>query len=109
MSAPTLVPAKDPADALMKSLLDAVKANAYEAYLADATPRMKQSGKSSFGVASAHFAPLLLKGYKTIFLAKLRKTDHLVHLWKLEPAGAPEDYEIRLVTRDGKVDAFAIE
>jgi alanine racemase len=105
----TLVPAQDPADALMKKLLDAVKANAYDAYLADATPRMKASGRSSFGVASAHIAPLLLKGYKTTFLTNLRKTDHSVHLWKLEPAGAPEDYEIRLVMRDGKVDAFAIE
>jgi hypothetical protein len=106
-----LVPAKDPADALMKKMLDAVKAASYEDFIADGTPRMKAGGKSAFGVASAHFAPLLLKGYKTTYLTRLRKLDHAVSLWKLEPAGASEDYEIRVVLqlKDGKVDDFRIQ
>ena len=110
-AAETLVPAKDPADALMKKMLDAVKAGSYELFVADGTPKMKELGKSSFGVASAHFAPLLRKGYKTTALGTLRKTGRTLHLWKLEPAGAPEDYEIRLATstQNGKVDGFWID
>jgi hypothetical protein len=100
--------AKDPADALMKKMLDAVKANAYEAFVADGTPKLKTLNKGAFGLVSAHFGPLLAKGYKTTLLAKLRKPDNTIHLWKLEPAGAKEDFEIRMVLKDGKIDAFSI-
>src|SRR4051812_45451358 len=104
MAADVLVPAKDPADAFMKKMLDAVKAGSFEAFVADGTPKMKEAaGKSAFGVASAHFAPMLLKGYKTTYLGTLRKTGRTLHLWKLEPAGAAEDYEIKLVLKGGKV------
>ncbi|HVU53097.1 MAG TPA: hypothetical protein VHL80_20580 [Polyangia bacterium] len=109
MASDALVPAKDPADALMKAMLDALKAGSYDAFVADGTAKMKAGGRSAFGVASAHFAPLLMKGYKTTYLARVRKTGHALSLWKLEPVGAPEDYVIRVAVRDGKVDGFWIE
>jgi hypothetical protein len=107
--AETVSPAKDPADAPMKRMLDAVKAASYEAFVAEGTPRLKANGKSAFGVASAHYAPLLLRGYKTTYLCALRKAGGSLHLWKLEPAGAAEDYEIRVVLKEGRVDAFSIQ
>src|SRR6266700_758442 len=104
MAAEPLVPAKDPADALMKRMLDAVKAGSYEDFVADGTAKMKAgAGKSAFGVASAHFAPLLRKGYKTTYLARLRKPDHAISLWKLEPAGESEDFLVRVVLEGTKV------
>ena len=107
--AEALVSAKDPADAQMKKMLDAVKAGSYQAFLADATPRLKGLGKPSFDLASAHFAPMLLKGYKTTLLGKVRKADHTIDIWKLQPASGPDEYEVRLVTKDGKVDGFQIQ
>src|SRR3954454_6695354 len=104
-----LVPAKDPADALMKKMLDAVKAGSFEAFIADGTAKMKDGGKTPFGVASAHFGPLLRKGYKTTYFGTLRKPGHSVHLWKLEPAGGSEDFEIRLALEGGKVAGFWIQ
>jgi hypothetical protein len=110
MASETIVPAKDPADALMKRMLDAVKAGSYEDFVADGTPEMKaKEGRSAFGVASAHFAPMLMKGYKTTYLGRVRKTDHAISFWKLEPAGAPEDYVIKVVLKGGKVAGFWIE
>jgi hypothetical protein len=106
--AQTVVPAKDPADALMKKLLDGLKANDYAAYVADGTPRYQKLGKGAFRLVSARFAPLLMKGYKTTLLTTLRKPDNTTHLWKLEPAGAEEDFELKLVLKAGKVDAFSI-
>ncbi|HVZ70868.1 MAG TPA: hypothetical protein VHJ20_00720 [Polyangia bacterium] len=105
-----LVPAKDPADALMKKLVDAVKANDHAAFVADGTAKHQAISKATFNLVSAHFAPMLLKGYKTTFLAVLRKPDNTTHLWKLEPTGAgfKEDYELKLVIKDGKVDSFSI-
>jgi len=105
-----LVPAKDPADALMKKMLDAVKAGSYQAFIADGTPKMRnETGKSAFGVASGHFAPMLLKGYKTTYLGRVRKRDRAISLWKLEPTGAAEDFLVRVVLENGKVDGFWIE
>ena len=109
MAPDALVPAKDPADALMKRMLDALKAGSYDAFIADGTAKMKAGGRSAFGVASAHFAPLLVKGYKTTYLTRVRKEGRALSLWKLEPNGAPEDYVIRVVVKDGKVDGFWIE
>jgi hypothetical protein len=103
------IPAKDPADALMKKELDALKANDYAAFVVDGTPKLKSLPKGSFALVSAHFGPMLAKGYKTTFLANVRKLDHTIHLWKLEPAGAKEDYEIRMVTQNNLIDAFSIQ
>jgi hypothetical protein len=106
--AETVVPAKDPGDALMKGLLDALKANDYAAFVADGTAKHKASAKAAFGRSSARFGPMLMKGYKTTVLTILRKPDVTIHLWKLEPAGADEDFELRLVMKDGKVDSFSV-
>jgi hypothetical protein len=51
----------------------------------------------------------LLQGYKTTSLGMLRKPDGDLHLWKLEPAAAREDFEIRLLMKDGQITSFAIE
>jgi hypothetical protein len=109
MASETVAPAKDPADAPMKRMLDAVKAGSYDDFVAGGTGKFKAGGRTPFGVASAHFAPMLMKGYKTTYLCRLRKADHAVSLWKLEPAGAPEDYVIEVALKDGKVDGFRIE
>ena len=115
--------AADPADPLMKKMLDALKANRYDDFVADGTPKLKSLGKQSFALVSAHFAPLLLAGYKTTYLAKLDKPDLTISLWKLEPNGASsssasatskkkgahEDFEIRLILKAGKVDSFSIQ
>jgi hypothetical protein len=102
--------AKDPADGFMKKMLDAIKVRRYDDFVADGTPKLRALGKPSFTLVSAHFAPLLLGGYKTTYLAKLTKPHVTISLWKLEPnATASEDFEIRLVLKSGKVDAFSIQ
>jgi hypothetical protein len=108
--AETVVPAKDPGDALMKNRLDALKANDYAAFVADGTAKHKTSGKAAFGRLRGRFGPMLTRGYKTTVLTILRKPDGTIHLWKLEPAGEKEDFELKLVLdKDGKVAAFSIQ
>jgi hypothetical protein len=52
---------------------------------------------------------MLAKGYKTTYLTRLRKEGRAITLWKLEPAGATEDYELKVVVEGGKVDGFSIQ
>jgi hypothetical protein len=102
-----VMPAKDPADAPMKALLDALKAGAYDLWR-DTAPELP-GGRAAFESLRARLGARLLKGYKTTPVATLRKPDGELHLWKLEPAAAREDFEIRLLMRDGQVRSFTIE
>jgi hypothetical protein len=102
-----IMPAEDPADAPMKALLDALKAGAYDLWK-DTAPKLP-CGKPAFEALRARVGARLLKGYKTTSLGTLRKPDGDVHLWKLEPAAAREDLEIRLLMKDGQTTSFAIE
>jgi hypothetical protein len=102
-----VMPAKDPADAPMKALLDALKAGAYDLWR-DTAPNLP-GGQAAFERLRARVGARLLKGYKTTALGTLRKPDGDLHLWKLEAAGAREDLEIRLLMKDGQVQSFTIE
>jgi len=102
-----VMPAKDPADAPMKALLDALKAGAYDLWK-DTAPKLP-GGKAAFEALRARVGARLLKGYKTTSLGTLRKPDGELHLWKLEPAASREDLEIRLLMKDAEVASFAIE
>jgi hypothetical protein len=102
-----VLPVKDPADAPMKALLDALKSNAYGLWT-ETAPRLP-GGKAAFEALRARVGARLLKGYKTTLLGTLRKPDGDLHLWKLEPSAAREDLEIRLLMKDGQVTSFAIE
>ncbi|HEX4405169.1 MAG TPA: hypothetical protein VH560_10105 [Polyangia bacterium] len=102
-----IMPVKDPADAPMKALLDALKSDAYVLWT-ETAPKLS-GGKLAFEALRARVGARLLKGYKTTPLGTLRKPDGEVHLWKLEPAAAREDFEIRLVMKDAQVTSFAIE
>jgi hypothetical protein len=107
--AETPVPAKDPADAHMKRMLDAIKAKKYDEFVESPTPRFREQGRSAFGVAAAHYAPMLLKGYKTTYLGRIHKPERAISLWKLQPAGGGEDYLVRVVMMGELVDGFWIE
>jgi hypothetical protein len=100
--------AKDPADALMKKMLAALKSHRFDDYVADGTDNLKALSKPSFTLVSAHFGPLLDKGYKTTYLATLAKPDDTIHLWKLVTQGSAEEFLVRVVLRNGKVDSFSL-
>ena len=102
-----IMPVKDPADAPMKALLDALKAGAYDLWR-DTAPKLP-GGKPAFEALRTRVGARLLKGYKTTSLGTLRKPEGDLHLWKLEPAASREDLEIRLLMKDGQVTSFMIE
>jgi hypothetical protein len=102
----TLVPAKDPGDALMKGLLDALKSNSYALFGTVFSPETKLS-QPAFERLSRQWAPQLLKGYKTTFLTTLRKPTEELELWKLEPAGSAEDYALIVTFKGGRIAAFS--
>jgi hypothetical protein len=87
-------------------MLEAVKANSYEDFIAAGGDKFKATAKPSFSTASGYFGPMLKKGYKTTFLTTLRKDDHELLLWKLAIPGGKDDFEVRIAIVNGKVDGF---
>jgi hypothetical protein len=99
-------PAKDPADTLMKGLLDSLKSNSYPLFGKVFSQQDKLS-QPTFERLSRQWAPQLLKGYKTTFLTRLRKLTEEIQMWKLEPAGSAEDYALIVTLKDGRISAFS--
>jgi len=105
--AETVAPAKDSADVLMRTLLDAIKADDYDLFVG-AAPDLRRLHQPDFEALHERYGAMLLKGYKTTRLTTRRERDRTVHVWNLEPAGGREALEITLVMRDGGVLAFVI-
>ncbi len=92
------------AEKLLLRMIDAVKAESYEAFLADADANLKkQLSRQQFEGMCGLYTKPLKKGYTLEYLGQLRQRGFAVHLWKVTATGATEDALIRLAVKDGKV------
>jgi RNA polymerase sigma-70 factor (ECF subfamily) len=104
-------PVPENPEVLLRHLLAATEANAYEDFLLHASDEMKAAmGKAPFEEAVAQLAPLLRRGFEAEPLGTIRQEGHVVHLWKLVFTGAPADDALaRLAIADGRVAGFLVE
>jgi hypothetical protein len=95
-----------PADAqrLVARMIDAVVAESYDAFLADADANLKThlSRQQFEGLCGLYTQPLK-KGYKLDYFGHLKQRGYLVHVWKIAASGAQEEALIRMAVKDGKV------
>ena len=95
-----------PADAqkFLSRMIEAVKAESYEAFLVDADANLKThlSRQQFEGLCGLYTQPLK-KGYTLDYFGHLKQHGHLVHVWKISANGSPDDALIKLAIKDGKV------
>ena len=95
-----------PADAqkLVTRMINAVVAESYEAFLADADANLKThlSRQQFEGLCGLYTQPLK-KGYKLDYFGHLKQQGYVVHIWKIAANGAPDEALIRMAVKDGKV------
>jgi len=95
-----------PADAqkLVTKMINAVAAESYDAFLADADANLKThlSRQQFEGLCGLYTQPLK-KGYKLDYFGHLKQRGYLVHVWKISANGAQDEALIRLAVKDGKV------
>jgi hypothetical protein len=114
LSAPRVVRAEGtaPPDAekLLAHLIDAVKAESYDAFLADADANMKKrlSRQQFEGLCGLYSKPLR-KGYTLTYFGQLKQKGASVYVWKVASAGAPEEALVRLWVKDGKVAGVLVD
>jgi hypothetical protein len=89
---------------LLTKMIDAVKTESYDAFLADADANLKKhlSRQQFEGMCGLYSKPLN-KGYTLEYFGQLKKRDMAVYVWKVSTNGAQEDVLIRLAVKDGKV------
>jgi len=90
-------------------MIEAVKAQAYEDFLADTDAQLKsQFSRQQFeGICGLYTAPLR-KGYRLEYLGQLRQRGAFVYLWKISVGDGPDETLLRLVIKDGKASGFSV-
>jgi phage-related tail fiber protein len=103
----------DPDPAVKKTfekLIDAVKANDRDAFIADGTEAVKKGvTEEVMEVLSKQLGARLKKGYEATYLCQLKQASHQVHLWKVTFKDGGDDIVIRVALKDGKVDGFFLQ
>jgi hypothetical protein len=105
-AAPAHAEGAAPADAqrLAARMIEAVVAESYDAFLADADANLKThlSRQQFEGLCGLYTQPLK-KGYKLDYFGHLKQRGYLVHVWKIATNGSQEEALIRMAVKDGKV------
>ncbi len=113
LAATSRVQAVDPDPAVKKTfdkLMDAVKANDREAFIANGTDAVKKGmTQEIMDAVSKLLSPRLKKGYEATYLCQLKQSGTQVHLWKLSFKDGGDDVIIRIALKDGKVDGFFLQ
>lgn len=95
-----------PADVqkLALKMIDAVLAQSYESFLADADANLKThlSRQQFEGLCGLYTQPLK-KGYQLDYFGNLKQHGYIVHVWRISTNGEQDQALIRLAVKDGKV------
>ena len=106
VSAP-LAPAPAEADRLFTGLLDAVKAESHESFIALGSHCFQHGvSQEMFTAVGAQVGAFLRQGYETAYLGLIRRKGHEIHLWKLSYADGGDDNLAHLTFAEGKVTGF---
>ena len=85
-------------------MIDAVVAESYDAFLADADANLKThlTRQQFEGLCGLYTQPLK-KGYKLEYFGHLKQHGYLVHVWKVSTNGEQDEALVRMAVKDGKV------
>jgi hypothetical protein len=95
------------AEATFKSMLEAVKKNSYEKFMARADSTFKaRFSEKMFAEMTRQLGPKLEHGYKTTFLATLNQGPYVAYVWKLSFSSGKDDYLMTMFTRNDAVSGL---
>jgi hypothetical protein len=98
------------AEKLLARLIDAVKTESYDAFLADADASMKkQLSRQQFEGLCGLYTKPLKKGYSLTYFGQLMKKGMVVYVWKVAAVAAPEEVLVRMAVKDGKVTGVLVQ
>ncbi len=97
------------AQKLLGRMIEAVKAESYEAFLADADANMKkQLSRQQFEGMCGMYTQPLRKGYVVEYFGRLKQRGYAVYVWKVSATGEPDEVLVKLAVKDGKVGGVTV-
>ena len=98
------------AERMLKLLLETIRTENYDAFLAPGTERFQQGiSREMFSSVSRQVAARLQAGYTTEFLTEINQCEHRIFLWKLGFSDGGNQFIARLaLTVEGKVTGFML-
>jgi hypothetical protein len=98
------------AEKLLLRLIEAVKAESYDAFLSDADANMKkQLSRQQFEGLCGLYTKPLKQGYTLSYFGQLKQRGMAVYVWKVVAPGAPDEVLVRLWLKDGKVGGVVVQ
>ncbi len=98
------------AEKLLLKLIEAVKAESYDAFLADADANMKkQLSRQQFEGLCGLYTKPLKQGYTLTYFGQLKQRGMAVYVWKVDAVGAQDEVLVRLWVKDGKVGGVLVQ
>ena len=97
------------AEKALTKMIEAVKAESYDAFLADAGANLKkQLSRQQFEGMCVLYTKSLKQGYTLEYFGQLRQRGMAIYVWKVSSPGAQEDVLVKLAMKDGKVDGVLV-
>ncbi len=94
-------------EAEFKSMLDAVRSNSFEKFMANADASFKGGfPQQMFDGLARKLGPRLQSGYSATFLTTLKQQGYVVYAWKLSFKDGGDEYLITMFTKDDAVSGF---
>ena len=88
----------------LKKMIEAIKVESYDAFLADADANMKkQLSRQQFEGMCGLYSKPLKKGYTLDYFGQLKQRGMAIYVWKVSVPGEQEDVLVSLALKDGKV------
>jgi hypothetical protein len=98
------------AEKVLVKMIDAVKAESYDAFLRDADANMKkQLSHQQFEGICGMYGKALKKGYTLEYFGQLKQRGMTIYVWKVSSPGAKEDVLVRLGMKDGKASTVQVQ
>jgi hypothetical protein len=98
------------AQKLLAKMIEAVKTESYDAFLADADANLKkQLSRQQFEGMCGLYSKPLKKGYTLEYFGQLKQRNMAIYVWKVSATGAQEDVLVRLAVKDGKVGGVMVQ
>jgi hypothetical protein len=95
---------------LLGKLIEAVKAESYDAFLADADANMKkQLSRQQFEGMCGMYTKPLKKGYTLDYFGQLKQRGMAIYVWKVAASDTPDETLVRLCVKDGKVCGVKVQ
>lgn len=97
-------PADEPPTTEVAKMLEAVKDNSYDTFIAQGDRDLRTSfTKTIFDDVASALGERLGKGYKQIYLNELHQRGETVHLWKVEFADGKDEDLLKTYVVDGRI------